>query len=313
MLDLSRLPPDIYAVILSFVPPLDRQKAVLNLSRAVPRSPVPTHQIYEHIILHTPRAVLYIYQLFRKRKAEQAELYNPSEQVRSLSVRTWVPDADLVVNLFALLPSVPVIQLFVGTTYSPEHLSDVFRQPRSSLRVLQLRFKPYVERATYMPFLKVSSNSFSQIFDSDASAPGCLFRFDHRTTYQMASDRREPFERLVYYARHHLLQSTHQICPAARTSHLKPDGSERRAKKSNKKVPASAHRRFFRLKFYRIWRCLLSGGTSSRFGFQSQPSRSLGTFALSLVRFLELNFWTFRLRRSRHQAPNAPSRRFLGS
>ncbi|KAF8600873.1 hypothetical protein BDV93DRAFT_525131 [Ceratobasidium sp. AG-I] len=154
MLDLSSIPSDIYAIILSFVPPLDRQKAILNLSRALPRSPVPTHQIYEHIIIHTPRAVLYIYQRFRKLKSEQGALYNPSEQVKSLSVRTWIADADLVVNLFAIMPSVPVIQLFVGTTYSPEHLNDVFTKPRLSLRVLQLRFKPYVERATYMPFLK---------------------------------------------------------------------------------------------------------------------------------------------------------------
>lgn len=158
MLDLSRLPSDIYAIILSFVPPLDRQTAVLNLSRALPRSPVPTHQIYEHIILHTPRAVLHIYQHFRKRKSEQGALYNPNEQIKSLNVRTWIPDADLVVNLFALLPTVPIIQLYVGTTYNPEHLSDVFTQPRLSLKALQLRFKPYVERATYMPFLKVSSN-----------------------------------------------------------------------------------------------------------------------------------------------------------
>jgi hypothetical protein len=155
MLRLSDLPSDIYAIILSHVPPLDRQQAVLNLSRALPRSPVPTHQIFEHIIVHTPHAVLHLYQLFRKRKDVEQEIYSPKDQVKSLSVRTWMPDADLVTNLFGLLPGVPVVQLFVGTTYTPEHLQDIFTMPRLALKTLQLRFKPYVERATYMPFLKV--------------------------------------------------------------------------------------------------------------------------------------------------------------
>ncbi|EUC57339.1 hypothetical protein RSOL_218970 [Rhizoctonia solani AG-3 Rhs1AP] len=154
MPNLSDLPADVYAVILSHVPPPERQRAVLNLSRALPRSPVPTSQIYNHIIVYTPTAVFDLYKHFRRRKDHEAELYNPSELVKSISVRAWVVDADLVVNLLALLPSVPVMQMCIGTTYSPEHLHDIFARPRLALRTLQLRFKPYVEKAIYMPFLK---------------------------------------------------------------------------------------------------------------------------------------------------------------
>lgn len=153
---LSDLPSEIYTVILSHVPPPGRQQAVLNLTRALPRSPVPRNQIFEHIIVYTPAAVLYLYQLFRRRKDDETERYNPSEQVKSISVRVWVVDADLVANLLALLSSVPIMQMFVGTTYSPEHLHDIFVRPRLKLRTLQLRFKPYVERATYLPFLQGS-------------------------------------------------------------------------------------------------------------------------------------------------------------
>ncbi|KAG8683323.1 hypothetical protein FRC08_014343 [Ceratobasidium sp. 394] len=151
MLKLSDLPSDIYTTILSHIPPPDLQQAVLNLSRALPRSPVPTHQIYEHIIIHTPRAVLDLYHIFRKC---QDQAYNPSGQVKSICVQTWTPDADLVVNLLGLLPDVPVVRLCIGTTYGPEHLQEMFVKPRVELRSLELRFRPYVKQATYLPFLK---------------------------------------------------------------------------------------------------------------------------------------------------------------
>ncbi|KAB5589194.1 hypothetical protein CTheo_7369 [Ceratobasidium theobromae] len=154
MSKLAGLPSEIYTVILSHVPPGDRQTTVLNLTRALPRSPVPRNQIYDHIIVHTPPAVWHLYKLFRKQKGDEGDTYNPSNQVKSISIQVWMADADLVVNLLALLPDVPIMRIFVGTTYSPEHLQDIFTRPRLALRTLNLRFKPYVERATYLPFLK---------------------------------------------------------------------------------------------------------------------------------------------------------------
>ncbi|KAJ1302617.1 hypothetical protein OPQ81_002934 [Rhizoctonia solani] len=151
---LSGLPSDVYAVILSHVPPPERQRAVLNLSRALPRSSVPTNQIFNHIIVYTSAAVIHLCNHFRQRKDYQTHVYNPSELVKSISVRAWFVEADLVVDLLALLPSVPIIHMSIGTTYAPEHLRDIFASPRPALRTLQLRFKPYVEKATYMPFLK---------------------------------------------------------------------------------------------------------------------------------------------------------------
>ena len=44
--------------------------------------------------------------------------------------------------------------LNVGTNFAPEHLEEMFENERRDLRRLEIRFRPYVEQASYYQFLK---------------------------------------------------------------------------------------------------------------------------------------------------------------
>jgi hypothetical protein len=44
--------------------------------------------------------------------------------------------------------------LNVGTNFAPEHLEEMFEEPRLGIRRMEMRFRPYVEQATYYQFLK---------------------------------------------------------------------------------------------------------------------------------------------------------------
>jgi len=43
--------------------------------------------------------------------------------------------------------------LNVGTNFSPEHLVEMFEEPRLGIKRMEMRFRPYVEQATYYQFL----------------------------------------------------------------------------------------------------------------------------------------------------------------
>lgn len=47
--------------------------------------------------------------------------------------------------------------LNVGTNFAPEHLEEMFEEPRLDLNRMEVRFRPYVEQATYYQFLKGGS------------------------------------------------------------------------------------------------------------------------------------------------------------
>jgi hypothetical protein len=44
--------------------------------------------------------------------------------------------------------------LNVGTNFAPEHLEEMFEEPRLGIKRMEMRFRPYVEQATYYQFLK---------------------------------------------------------------------------------------------------------------------------------------------------------------
>jgi hypothetical protein len=44
--------------------------------------------------------------------------------------------------------------LNVGTNFAPEHLEEMFQDQRRDVRRLEVRFRPYVEQASYYQFLK---------------------------------------------------------------------------------------------------------------------------------------------------------------
>ncbi|KAI0673562.1 hypothetical protein C8Q78DRAFT_1119415 [Trametes maxima] len=122
-------------------------QSLCALSRAIPRSPVPTHLLYDKIRL-TRREQLF--QLYRHVRISPKD----GERVREFSFESWAADADIFVNLLALMPSLTYLKIFIGPDFAPEHLEEIFEKPRIHLRYLSMRFRPYVQRATYYQFLK---------------------------------------------------------------------------------------------------------------------------------------------------------------
>ncbi|KAH7885994.1 hypothetical protein F5I97DRAFT_1809443 [Phlebopus sp. FC_14] len=143
----AELPAEIYSAILVQLPRDERQRTVLSLIRAIPRSPVPLYHLFESISLNSAQSVV---QLYRRLRASADE----ARWVQELALETWTVDADVVVNLLGVLPRLSGISLFVGPNFAPEHLEELLAKPREGLRYLSLRFRPYVQRATYYQFLK---------------------------------------------------------------------------------------------------------------------------------------------------------------
>ncbi|KAI0931277.1 hypothetical protein AcW1_001275 [Taiwanofungus camphoratus] len=144
---LEALPPELYSAILSHVAVNDLQQTVLSLTRAIPRSPVPIHHLFEHVRLRHSDQAFQLYRRLRKCPEDAASVYD-------FALECWAVDADIVVNLVALLPRVTDLTLWVGPNFSPEHLEEMFQHPMEGLKFISLRFRPYVQRATYYQFLK---------------------------------------------------------------------------------------------------------------------------------------------------------------
>jgi hypothetical protein len=132
---LSELPSDIYDGILTHLPRDERQRATLSLTRAIPRSPVPLHHLFERICLKSAESVVQLYRRLRGRLDEP-------RWVKEFSLETWSVDADLVVNLVALLLRLSTITLFVGPNFAPEHMDEILEKPRETLSYISLRFRP---------------------------------------------------------------------------------------------------------------------------------------------------------------------------
>ncbi|EGN95151.1 hypothetical protein SERLA73DRAFT_187475 [Serpula lacrymans var. lacrymans S7.3] len=140
------LPPELYNLIFDHLLACQRN-TILSLSRALPRSPIPIHQLFEHITLKHADQVILLYIRLRG-GAKEAPL------VKYFSLEAWTVDADTVVNLTNILVNVSDLRLCIGPSFSPDHLDDMFEQPKAALKSLSLRFRPYVMRATYIQFLK---------------------------------------------------------------------------------------------------------------------------------------------------------------
>lgn len=147
VMQLDRLPAELYSAIISHLPADSFQQDVLALTRAIPRSPVPIHHLLERIRLKHAQQIVQLYTRLRNATDER-------NLVKDFGVVTWTVDADVLVNLLGILPRISSLLLFVGPYFTPEHLEDIFHKPREDLRFLSLRFRPYVEKATYFQFLK---------------------------------------------------------------------------------------------------------------------------------------------------------------
>ena len=150
---MDNLPIELYGAILRQFAKDDRKAATLALTRAIPRSPVPREYLFETIRLHNATHLLLLYQHLRRMGGKDS---HQAGWVREFILEAWTADAQIVVNLLELLPRIKVLILNIGTSFMPEHLEEMFQTPRLDLLSLFLRFRPYVERATYYQFLKVS-------------------------------------------------------------------------------------------------------------------------------------------------------------
>ncbi len=150
---MDNLPTELYGGILRQTARDDRKAVTLALTRAIPRSPVPREYLFETIRLHDATQVLLLYQHLRRVGGKGSQ---EAGWVQEFILETWTVDAQIVVNLLELLPRIRVLTLSIGTSFMPDHLEELFQAPRSDLLSLSVRFRPYVERATYYQFLKVS-------------------------------------------------------------------------------------------------------------------------------------------------------------
>jgi len=57
------------------------------------------------------------------------------------------------------LPDLRTMMLNIGTNYAPEHLEEMFEAPRTGVQRIEIRFRPYVEQASYYQFLKGEPSS----------------------------------------------------------------------------------------------------------------------------------------------------------
>ncbi|KAJ7204453.1 hypothetical protein GGX14DRAFT_460461 [Mycena pura] len=148
------LPIELYETIIEQIAPDDplRQSTILSLTRALPYIPALQTYLFRGIILS--RAEQAIQLTLRLLKTDGDEV--------SLCVQEfcwhneWTVDAEVVVNLLRKLPGLRSLSLCIGTNFAPEHLEAIFKTPRPDLRYLSLRFRPYVQKATYQRFLSGS-------------------------------------------------------------------------------------------------------------------------------------------------------------
>jgi len=57
------------------------------------------------------------------------------------------------------LPDIQVMLLNIGTNFNPDHLEEMFEEPRLGIRRMEMRFRPYVEQASYYQFLAGTSSA----------------------------------------------------------------------------------------------------------------------------------------------------------
>ncbi|KAJ7116798.1 hypothetical protein C8R43DRAFT_1038105 [Mycena crocata] len=151
-MSLASLPSELYSAIIEEIPPEALQQAILSLTRTLPYAPISLHHLFENVTLSRAEQALHLTRRLLKPDAAIVSLY-----VQEFTLRDeWTVDAEIMVNLLSKLPKLRSLSLCIGTNFAPEHLKAIFERPRPELEYLSLRFRPYVQRATYQQFLSGS-------------------------------------------------------------------------------------------------------------------------------------------------------------
>ncbi|KAH7881188.1 uncharacterized protein C8R40DRAFT_1076912 [Lentinula edodes] len=170
----SSLPAEIYAAFIEQLDEPDVRATLLALTRAIPRSPVPRYQLFRRINITKADQLISLYQRIRPRKQDiEHHGEDPCKWVQGLYLETWTADAEIVLNLLTLLPNLEALTIWIGPkNFTPEHLEELFSVDRGgrslrcveNLLYLSLRFRPYVQKATYHQFL--SGSYFDSILEA---------------------------------------------------------------------------------------------------------------------------------------------------
>ncbi|WVW80278.1 hypothetical protein I302_102256 [Kwoniella bestiolae CBS 10118] len=172
------LPPELIDHLLSLVPPSHRQITSLALTRVFPQYPISERHLFEHVVVYNARQ---LWPLWRKLKsindhAQSHSQVDPlsshedlgvgvdtkgrsitrSGAIKSFTLKSWKGDVDILNNILRCISpdkGLNTIMLNIGTNFSPDHLEEMFENPRMEMRRLEMRFRPYVEQASYYQFL----------------------------------------------------------------------------------------------------------------------------------------------------------------
>ncbi|WWC60438.1 uncharacterized protein I303_103010 [Kwoniella dejecticola CBS 10117] len=166
---LLKLPPEIIDHLLSVVSAEHRQLTTLALTRVFPGYEISLRNLWRHVIIYNSKQ---LWPLWRKLKSNnESERYQHqhdqdedrnegtlkyAREIRSFSMKSWKGDADILNNALRCIPTnspLHTILLNIGTNFAPDHLEELFENPRQGIRRLEMRFRPYVEQASYYQFL----------------------------------------------------------------------------------------------------------------------------------------------------------------
>ncbi|KAJ7070631.1 hypothetical protein C8F01DRAFT_1226006 [Mycena amicta] len=149
------LPAELLLAILEFIPEEDQfyRSTILALTRVFPNLPA-NSLLFKRIVLHHPEQVVHL-----TRRLLQPDWRDTAKYVHEFSWNGWNVDAELIGNILAKLPTLWSLDLWIGVHFTPEHLMDIFKRFRPDLRYISLRFRPYVQKANYLPFLKVHTRT----------------------------------------------------------------------------------------------------------------------------------------------------------
>ncbi|OWZ26459.1 hypothetical protein C349_06949 [Cryptococcus neoformans var. grubii Br795] len=141
-----RLPPELIDHLLTLVPPSLLQLTALSLLKVFPEHNISKRHLWRHIVIYRAGQLM---PLWKKLKEDEAMRVG----ARTFALQSWQGDADILNNVMRRLDNINTLMLNIGTNFAPEHLQEMFGGPRMKLERMELRFRPYVEQASYYQFL----------------------------------------------------------------------------------------------------------------------------------------------------------------
>jgi len=132
------LPAELWLSVLSYIPPNVLQQTTLSLTRALPRSSISQRPLFEHVVITEAIQILQLFLRLKNSGNRKDEL----KWVRTFVMKVWDVDANVLINLLDVLPCLEELHLRIGPAFTPEHVQELLKKPKPSLRVLNIRLRP---------------------------------------------------------------------------------------------------------------------------------------------------------------------------